>query len=576
MSPLLLMILVFAGYFLMYHVYGKYISRRIFRINPASSVPSHTMQDNFDYVPTKKEVLFGHHFTSIAGTGPIVGPAIAIIWGWVPAVLWIFFGSIFIGAIHDFGVLVASLRNKGHTIADITGIYLSRRTKVIFFIIGLLEIWIFIAILGLVMAIIFDMYPGAVIPVWLEIPIALWLGHQVYRRGKNFLWLSIIAVGLMYLTVILGNYLPVQIGEIAGVPATGVWTVIMLVYAFVASVLPVTTLMQPRDFINSHQLIIAMIILVIGVIVSSFQPDFGFVAPAYNPAANDAPPIWPFIFIIIACGAVSGFHALVSSGTSSKQLSNEKDALFVGYGSMLTEGALALLVIIAVGAGIGLGYSTAGGEIKTGIEAWNNNYSSWAAASGLSSKISAFVHGSANMIASAGIPKTIAVIIMGVFVASFAGTSLDTATRLQRYFLQELFGLKKGSPFGNIYFLTTLVIVTAATLAFITGADGKGALTLWPMFGIINQILAALALVVLTIYLRPKSKFGWLLTGIPALFMGGNTLWAAILSELSWNTSENYLLSVVNAMIILLSVWVLVEAFLVLFKRKSTTANSER
>jgi carbon starvation protein len=574
MPPLLLMILVFAGYVLMYHLYGKFISRRIFQINENNSVPSQTMQDGFDYVPTKKEILFGHHFTSIAGTGPIVGPAIAIIWGWVPAVLWVFFGSIFIGAVHDFGVLIASLRNKGHSIAEITGIYLSRRTKVIFYIIGLLELWIFIAILGLVMAIIFDMYPGAVIPVWLEIPIALWLGYQVYRKGSNFLTLSIIAVVIMYVTVFIGSYFPVQISEFAGIPATGVWTIILLVYAFLASILPVTTLMQPRDFINSHQLIIAMGILMIGVLVSSFNPDFGFVAPAYNSGAAGAPPIWPFIFIIIACGAVSGFHAIVSSGTSSKQLSNEKDALFVGYGSMLTEGALALLVIIAVGAGIGLGYTNAGGEIETGIEAWKSNYSSWAAASGLASKISAFVEGSANMIASAGIPKTIAVIIMGVFVASFAGTSLDTATRLQRYFLQELFGQQENSLFKDIYFSTAIVIFTAAALAFITGADGKGALTLWPMFGIINQILAALALVALTIFLKRRGGLVWTITGIPAIFMGINTLWAAILSEFSWNTSQNYLLSVVNAVIILLSVWVIFEGLVVFFSRHKKVNHS--
>lgn len=568
MPPLLLLVLVFTGYILMYRIYGKFISRRIFRINEKTKVPSETLNDGYDYVPTKKEIIFGHHFTSIAGTGPIVGPAIAIIWGWVPAVIWVFFGSIFIGAVHDFGVLVASMRNKGHSIAEITGIYLSKRTRVFFYIIGLLEIWIFIAILGLVMAVIFDMYPGAVIPVWLEIPIAVWLGYQVYRRGKNFLTLSIVAVVVMYITVVVGNYIPVQVNSFMGIPATGVWTIVLLLYAFVASVLPVTTLLQPRDFINSHQLIIAMSLLVIGIVFSSFGAGLEFVAPAYNPGPADAPPLWPFIFIIIACGAVSGFHAIVSSGTSSKQVSNEKDALFVGYGSMLTEGALAMLVIIAVAAGIGLGYTAADGEVQTGITAWGSNYGSWEAASGMASKIGAFVEGSANMIAGAGIPKTIAVIIMGVFVASFAGTSLDTAARLQRFFLQELFGKSEKSPFRNKYFSTAVVIISAAVLAFVTGADGKGALTLWPLFGIINQILAALALVVLTIYLKQKGGYKWLVTAIPAVFMGVNTLWAAVLNQIAWEARHNNLLVVVNAVIIFLSIWVIVEGFIFFFKPK--------
>jgi len=550
----------------MYFIYGRFISRKIFSINQKAEVPAVTMNDGFDYVPTKKEIIFGHHFTSIAGTGPIVGPAIAIIWGWVPAVIWVFIGSIFIGAVHDFGVLIASMRNRGLSIAEISGIYLNRNTKILFFIIGILELWIFIAILGLVMAIIFDMYPGSVVPIWLEIPIAVWLGYMVYKKGKNYMMLSILAVVVMYVTVIFGNYVPIRITEIAGIPATGIWTIILLIYAFVASVIPVTTLLQPRDFINSHQLILAMGLLIVGILFTSFKTSFGFVAPAINAAPADAPHIWPFLFIIIACGAVSGFHAIVSSGTSSKQVANEKDALFVGYGGMLTEGLLAVIVIVAVAAGIGLGYQ-ADGELQTGITAWNSNYSSWAAASGMSSKINAFVEGSANMIAFTGIPKTIALVIMGVFVASFAGTSLDTSARLQRFFLQELFGKSPKSPFRNKYFSTSVVILSAAALAFITGADGKGALTLWPLFGIINQVLAALALIVVTIYLRRKGGRKWIIAGIPAIFMGIVSLWAAVLNQISWNQEHNLLLVVVNGIIILLSIGVIIEGIRFFFMR---------
>ncbi len=233
---------------------------------------------------------------------------------------------------------------------------------------------------------------------------------------------------------------------------------------------------------------------------------------------------------------------------------------------MLTEGLLAVIVIVAVAAGIGLGYQ-ADGELQTGITAWNSNYSSWAAASGMSSKINAFVEGSANMIAHTGIPKTIALVIMGVFVASFAGTSLDTSARLQRFFLQELFGNSPKSPFRNKYFSTSVVILSAAALAFITGADGKGALTLWPLFGIINQVLAALALIVVTIYLRRKGGRKWVIAGIPAIFMGIVSLWAAVLNQISWNQEHNLLLVVVNGIIILLSIGVIIEGIRFFFKR---------
>lgn len=565
MHPLLLLFLVYIGYIMMYRIYGCFIGRKIFALNPRAAVPSKEMNDGFDYVPTKREIIFGHHFASIAGTGPIVGPAIAIIWGWVPAVLWVFFGSIFIGAVHDFGVLITSMRNQGKSIAEITGRYINRRTRFFFFLIGFLELWIFIAILGVVMAIIFRLYPGAVIPVWLEIPIAILLGFMVYRKGKNYLNWSIFAVIVMYITVVIGNYLPVNVGEIFGIPATGSWTAILLIYAFIASVLPVTTLLQPRDFINSHQLVIAMGILVIGIVVSSFNPEFQMIAPSFNPQPTEAPPIWPFIFIVIACGAVSGFHAIVSSGTSSKQVENEKDTLFVGYGSMLTEGALALLVIIAVAAGIGLGYQNGDGTMLRGLPAWNSHYASWGAAKGLSSKISAFVVGSANMITSTGLPREYAIIIMGVFVASFAGTSLDTSTRLQRYFLQEIFGNSLGGIFRNKYFSSAIVVIMAAILAFATGADGTGALTLWPLFGAINQILATLALVVITIYLKKKGGLKWLITGIPALFMGIMTLWAAVLNQGHYGEENNLLLIVVNLLIIVLAGWIIVEGLLKFF-----------
>ena len=570
MGALLIMLLAFAGYIIMYQLYGKFIGNKIFALSGEAKVPSVQMEDGTDYVPTKKEVIFGHHFTSIAGTGPIVGPAIAIIWGWVPALLWIFIGSIVMGAVHDFGALIISMRNQGKSIAEYTAKYVNNRTKIFFFIIVFLELWIVIAIFGLVIAVVFSMYPASVLPVWCEVPIAIYLGYLIYSKGKGVMTWSIIAVVVMYVTVILGYFLPFKMPAIMGIPPTGVWTIILLAYAFIASVLPVTTLLQPRDFINSHQLVVALALLSLGVLFSAFGGNLHIVAPAIQASPAKAPSMWPFLFITIACGAISGFHALVSSGTSAKQVRSEEDSLFVGYGSMLLEGTLATLVVVAVAAGIGMGYATKAGETLTGIAAWTTHYSSWAAAAGLGSKISAFVDGSANMIATLGIPKGIGVVIMGVFVASFAGTTLDSATRIQRYVVAELFTDIKMDFFANRYVATIIAVGSALILAFVTGASGKGALTLWPMFGAVNQTLAALALIIITLYLQSKGGIKWMFAGFPALFMAIMTIWAVIVNQTKFLGAHNMLLTVINLCILVVAVWVVIEGLIKFFSSYGT------
>ena len=566
MDALLLMVLTFVGYIVMYRIYGRFIGKIIFKINRKVKAPSVEFEDGVDYVPTKKEVIFGHHFASIAGTGPIVGPAIAIIWGWLPALLWIFLGSLFIGAIHDFGSLVISMRNQGKSISEFTAKYINPRTKIFFFIIIFLELWIVISIFGLVIAVIFSMYPSSVLPVWLQIPIAMYLGVLIYKKGKNFTFWSLAAVVAMYATIVMGYFLPLNMPSILGMPATGVWTILLLAYAFFASVLPVTALLQPRDFINAYQLTIAMALLVLGVIFSSIFGGMDLVAPAVQAAPANAPPLWPFLFITIACGAISGFHSLVSSGTSSKQIKDEGDSVFVGVGSMLTEGALATLVIIAVAAGIGLGYTNPSGQTLMGVSAWTAHYASWTAAQGLTSKIAAFVDGAANMLDRLGIPKGISVGIMGVFVASFAGTTLDTATRIQRYVVSELGMDMKINVFRNRYFSTAVVVLSAMLLAFVSGADGKGALKLWPLFGAVNQTLAALALVIATVYLKSRGGLKWLATGIPGVFMIVMTMWAAVMNQIDFGHQSNILLQVINVIIILLVALIVIEGFIAFLK----------
>ncbi|MFH1932159.1 MAG: carbon starvation protein A [Pseudomonadota bacterium] len=570
MAALLIMVLAFAGYIIMYQLYGKFIGNKIFALSGAAKAPSVELEDGTDYVPTKKEVIFGHHFTSIAGTGPIVGPAIAIIWGWLPAMIWIFVGTIVMGAMHDFGALIISMRNQGKSISEYTAKYINSRTKIFFFLIVFLELWIVIAIFGLVIAIVFTMYPQSVIPVWLEIPIAIYLGYLIYKKGKNVMTWSIIAVIVMYATFIIGYYVPFKMPAILGIPPTGVWTIILLTYAFIASVLPVTTLLQPRDFINSHQLIIAMALLILGVLFSAFGGNLHIVAPAIQASPAKAPPMWPFLFITIACGAISGFHSLVSSGTSAKQVRTEEDSLFVGYGSMLLEGALATLVVVAVAAGIGMGYTPKGGETLTGVAAWTTHYSSWAAAAGLGSMISAFVDGAANMIGSLGIPKGICLVIMGVFVASFAATTLDTATRIQRYVVAELFGDLKLTFLTNRYTATVVAVGSALILAFATGASGAGAMKLWPMFGAVNQTLAALALIIITLYLQTKGGAKWMFAGFPALFMAIMTIWAVVMNQVMFLGAHNMLLTVINICILIIAVWIVIEGLIKFFSSYGT------
>lgn len=575
MDALFMMVIAFAGYIIMYKLYGQYIGKKVFALSATAKTPSVELEDGIDYVPTKKEVIFGHHFTSIAGTGPIVGPAIAIIWGWVPALIWVFLGSVIMGAVHDFGALIISMRNQGKSISEYTAKYVNDRTKFFFFLIVFLELWIVIAIFGLVIAVVFAMYPQSVLPVWLEIPIAVYLGYLIYKKGANVMTWSIIAVIAMYITVIIGAYAPIKMPAIAGIPPTGVWTIILLIYAFIASVLPVTTLLQPRDFINSHQLVVAMSLLILGVLASAFGGGLEIVAPALQTAPAKAPPMWPFLFITIACGAISGFHSLVSSGTSAKQVRYETDSLFVGYGSMLMEGSLATLVIVATAAGIGMGYVTKDGATLTGVAAWTTHYSSWAAAAGLGSKVAAFVVGSANMISMLGIPKNICIVIMGVFVASFAGTTLDTATRIQRYVVAELFGDLKLNFLTDRYVATAIAVGSALILAFATGAGGKGALKLWPLFGAVNQTLAALALIIITLYLKRRGGMKWMISGLPACFMTFMTIWAVVMNQLKFDAAHNVMLMVINIAILIIAVWIAFEGLIKFFKTEETPMEGE-
>ncbi len=563
MNSLILALIVGVGYIIAYHTYGKYLAKKIFKLDPNASCPSVALRDDVDYVPTNKHVLFGHHFTSIAGLGPIVGPAIGIIWGWVPAIIWVFVGSIFMGALHDFGSLVISCRGKGRSIGELAKGIIGPRVRTLFLLIIFFELWIVIAVFALIIAILFSMYPMSVIAVWFEIPIAIALGYLVYKKGMSHVTLGIIAVIIMYITVYIGAIVPVDLKAIFGVTggtALIIWMIILLIYAYIASTLPVQFLLQPRDYINSHQLMIAMALLIVGTLVA--HPTF--VAPAFDAAPKGAPSIWPFLFVVIACGAISGFHSLVSSGTSSKQCDNEKNTLFVGYGGMLFEGSLSTLVIIACGAGLGIGLATKGGATLTGVEAFTTHYASWAAAAGLGAKLDAFVTGSANMIGTVGIPAKITIAIMAVFLVSFAATTLDSATRIQRYVISELSSSVNFKPLTSKHPATLVAVVTALALCF-TKASGKGALALWPLFGSVNQLLAGLALLVLTIYLARK-KIKIFYSAIPMVFMIFMTGWALLINISNFYNKSDWLLFTIGIVIFFLELWMIIESIIVLKK----------
>ncbi|MBI1372100.1 MAG: carbon starvation protein A [Phycisphaera sp.] len=627
MQTLLIALGAGVAYLIAYHTYGRYLARKIFKLDPDAVTPSVEVNDDSDYVPTNRSIVFGHHFTSIAGTGPIVGPAIAVMWGWVPALIWILVGSIFMGAVHDFGALVVSMRNRGQTVGDIAGRVLNKRVRLLFLLILLFALWIVLAIFGWVIAKVFVAFPESILPVFLQIPIAIWIGVKVHRKGKNLLWPSVIALTLMYLTVWFGAGCPGlaweggHIGEsIQWLNATlshwpiWVWVAILLAYCYVASVIPVWVLLQPRDYINSLQLISSLGLVVVGLAVAGMIGVHGeplkIVAPALETHPLNAPPIMPVLFVTIACGAISGFHCLVSSGTSSKQLKCETDAQFVGYGSMLLEGFLATLVLLAVAAGIGLGWPEMY-KAQHGAELWTSIYGDWKNVTG-GKAISAFVVGSANFLAAIGIDATMGKAMMGVLVASFAGTTLDTATRLQRYVVQELASTfaPKISPSAraaeayefddnlegadhttgeaadhkphalnpivwltNAHGATLFAVVSAFLLALIPAPNkdgvmewtaqsiGTGGLILWPLFGATNQLLAGLAFLVICFWLWRRKMPIWFALP-PMVMMLVMPAWAMTLNFIDWMNKGSYLLAGVAALTLLLEAWMIVEAIL--------------
>lgn len=532
MSGALLLVLVIVFFALAFRFYGRYLEK-IWDVTGENKTPAITKYDGIDYIPAKHWViLFGHHFSSIAGAGPILGPVIAgVLWGWGPALLWIALGSVFLGGVHDFSSLVLSLKHDGQTVGQITKNILGEKSKIVFSFFLWLSLILVIAVFSAVTAKTFVEEPKIVVPSFALIFIAMIFGYLVYKRNINFLLITLICLALIVLFLVFGEIVPVKIP--VGNPIRA-WIVILLLYSFIASVLPVNILLQPRDYLSCFILFFGLFFGFLGIIISNPATQ----APFFVSFNSSKGPLVPMMFVMIACGAISGFHSLVSSGTSCKQLPDERYAKHIAYGSMLTEGILAAVALLCVTAGL----------------YWNSpfpqlNYPS------LMEKgnwIGTFAAGYGRVVSKIFSPDTGKLIAL-IMVNSFVLTTLDTATRITRYICSEIFGQSFGIKiFNNRFFSTGLVIIIALYLAF--GAWEK----IWPVFGASNQLVAGLVLFVCACFLMTKNKNS-LSAMIPAVLMLIITVTALIYQAVGFYKSRNILLGNISAVLVVLAFFIIIE-----------------
>jgi carbon starvation protein len=522
MNSLLIGSLSFILLFLGYKFYATFIEN-LFGLEAKRKTPAHEKYDGIDYVPAKHwTVLFGHHFASIAGAGPIIGPVIAVgIWGWGPALAWIILGTIFIGGVHDFGAFTASIRHGGDSIADIAEDIISHRAKIIFSTFVWLALILIVAVFVYFCAKTFVVEPKIVLPSLGLIPVALLVGFMLYNLKINQSKTTILGLALLAVLIILGEYLPIDLGS----NGLTIWSIVLLIYCFIASVTPVQILLQPRDYLSSFLLVAGVLFGYLGLILS--HPKIN--TPILISLKGSEEALWPMLFVTVACGAISGFHSLVASGTTSKQLGSEKDAKKIGYGAMVAEGLVAVLALLAVTAGLNTqevlkGFLEKGGAGPIG--AYEKGYS----------QITKMILG--------GFGGFVAVTILNAFIL----TTLDTSTRIGRYLTHELFGIK------NRYLATLPIVLIGGWLA-LSGNWEK----IWPAFGAANQLVGALALVVITAWLfSQKKKFAFTLW--PAIFMLVTTVGALIYQVINYFKSEDYFLTVISLVLIVLAIVMIFEA----------------
>lgn len=585
-----------------YVVYGRYLARHVFRLDPKRKTPAHELEDGVDFVPTKIPVLFGHHFASIAGLGPILGPAIAVTWGWLPAVIWVIVGSILIGAVHDLGALTVSLRFRGRSIGDVCRELIGSRARMLFLVIIFFLMSLAMgAFVGAISSFFVNFRPDAVVPSFGLMLVAVCMGVAVYRLKFGLGPATALALVAFAGLIVWGVVRPLPTYEwflnaetlqvldagreaepVAGLPAwdapygavaaqeylaavgdteavanvaaaveeTRLWWIwVLLAYGFIASVLPVWLLLQPRDYINSFQLYAALGLMFLGLVIAAVTggPE-NVIDAAPMREVPDAPPMFPFLMVTIACGAVSGFHSLVSSGTTVRQLNRETDALPIGFGGMLTEGALAVLVIMACVAGLGAAAWGEGGV-----------YGNWTGIKGnLGAQLAAVVRGGASFLAQVGVPLRFAEAFLAVTIVAFAMTTLDSATRLLRFNVEEIFRSIRLPMLANRYVASLVAVAGIAVFALVPA--GK---TLWTLFGTTNQLLAGLTLLTVSVFLfklhRPLRST--LLTLVPMAVMLGVSIWAMLWSLADFLQAEqiNYVLVSVSIIVLFMALWLIFE-----------------
>jgi len=560
MTPAVMVLVALCMYVFGYRVYARFLAERVYGLDADAATPAHTMRDDVDYLPTKPSVLFGHHFASITGLAPMLGPAVAVIWGWGPAFLWVVFGAIFVGCVHDFSAMVLSVRHGGMSVGQVASSLIGPRGRtwfhlIIFFGIAL-AMGVFVFIISRLFAI--ELAPGtpghpeAVMPSMALMVIAMSSGVLMHKKGVGLLPIALIGFTLELLTIWVSMQAPTMGIDPASWPVPGTWTIVLLVYAFAASVLPVWALLQARDFLNGLLLYLGVGLAYLGLFV--LQPSFD--APMFQAHPEGAPAILPTVFIVVACGAASGFHGLVSSGTTAKQLDKETDARPIGYGAMIGESLLALLAILACTAGVG------------SSEAWHVHYGDWNSVQELPVKIDLFISGTTSFLVGLGIPEAFGSALIAMVVVSFALTTLDSATRLLRFNIEEIAASAGVGFLQHRYISSALACLVIGVFAFykvdvqIGGAmvQKPAGLALWQLFGTTNQILGALTLGLASLYLKRRGSMVWP-TLIPCLFLLGSTVVAMVLNLMRM---KDPLVFGVGLVLFVLALGVIVEGVLAL------------
>lgn len=570
MNVIFLIVGAIVVFIIAYKIYGTFLARKIFSVDDSKVTPAVSCEDGIDYVPTNPKFLMGQHFSAIAGAGPITGPIIAgILFGWAPALLWIILGSIFIGGVHDMGSLVASIRHKALSITEVVRKNISKRAWILF----LMFVWFALvyvivaftditssAFIGTITLENGEKVGGGAIATssLLYLILPLIMGLLLKFTKMSLTWATIIFLPLVGLSIIIGPYIPCNIESAFGLSAISaqkVWNVFLLVYCFIASLIPVWLLLQPRGHLGGYFLYASLITAALGLMFGGFEISY----PAFissDASGNQSSPMFPMLFITVACGACSGFHAMVSSGTTSKQLKRESDSKAIGYGAMLLEGlvgvvALACLMIISKD-----------NELVNG----SPNF--------------IFASGIGSFVELIGIPAAFGISFGLMAFTTFVYDTLDVCTRLARYVLQELTGWrdKYGKAFAAAISIAVPIFLVSMRLTDASGADVPVWKVFWNIFGASNQLLAALALLGISVWLFKTARFAWawIITFIPALWMFIMSNWGLLLLiKNNWFTGQSFTpnanpVPIISLILLLLSIFMAAEVAYTLMRGRIT------